>query len=368
MAQGRGALHDLLDGRVSWPPVVVPFGLDPFGWHGARKSYRNICAFALAHCTLLPKVLPVSSPLFIGGKVEISSSETCGPDGTVVRRVSMRIGGSERFMEEILTPGDSSWKIKKRWIETDNDLDFFIRRSDLEPAEPDLDAVRKKERDVGAHGLPYVEVNDPFYTVCEMFPTDQFFIRTITNTDGILRLVDMTAERVLHTIERLCHDTGCPFVLRLIGAEMAAPPFMSRENFLRFEGNFYQSAADIARSAGIPVSFHCHGPVGDIIDDVWEMGYSFMEPFEPPPRGNVTIGEALAITRGRGVVFGGVDEVLFTMGTPDDIRRAEDARLDDARGTGFPFILSQSATPFYEPLTPGAKDNILLFMERAVAG
>ena len=200
--------------------------------------------------------------------------------------------------------------MRKRWIENDDDLDFFLGLNDaVAPAEPDLDAVRKKERDVGVHGLPYVEVNDPFYTVCEMFPTDQFFIRTITDTGRIMRLIEQTSHRVIHAVERLCRDTGRPFVLRLIGAEMAAPPFMSRESFLGFEGDFYRKVADIARSSGIPVSFHCHGPVRDIMDDVWGMGYSFMEPFEPPPRGNVSIGEALAFT-GAGVVFGGVDEVL----------------------------------------------------------
>jgi len=60
--------------------------------------------------------------------------------------------------------------------------------------------------------------------------------------------------------------------------------------------------------------------------------------------------------------------VLFNMGSPDDIHRAVDACLDDARETGWPYILSQSATPFYEPLTPETERNILLFMERAAAG
>jgi len=290
------------------------------------------------------------------------------PDSSKVRRITMKTDGNERYMEEVQTPGDVSWKLRKRWIEDDRDFDFFLALENIEPAEPDIDAVREKERSVGEHGLPYVEINDPFYTVCEMFPTDQFFIRTLTDTDRIMRLIEMTSERILQVILRLCRDTGSPFILRLIGAEMAAPPFMSRENFLRFEGGFYSKAIAITRAHGVPASFHCHGPVRDIMNDVWEMGYSFMEPFEPPPRGNVTIGEALAITNGRGIVFGGVDEVLFNMGTPAEIIHAVGDCLDNARGTGLPFILSQSATPFYEPLTPEAERNILLFMNRGTAG
>ncbi|MDP2982320.1 MAG: uroporphyrinogen decarboxylase family protein, partial [Candidatus Latescibacter sp.] len=154
----------------------------------------------------------------------------------------------------------------------------------------------------------------------------------------------------------------------LIGAEMAAPPFMSRGSFLRFEGKFYRDAAAITRRYGVPASFHCHGPVRDIMNDVWEMGYAFIEPFEPSPRGNVTIAEALAAARGRGIVFGGIDEVVFTMGSKDELRAAVKTCLDDSRGAGAPYILSQSATPFYDPLTPSAKENILLFMELGIKG
>ncbi len=64
-----------------------------------------------------------------------------------------------------------------------------------------------------------------------------------------------------------------------------------------------------------PPRFHCHGPVRGIMADVWEMGYDLMEPFEPPPRGDVSIAEALEGAGGRGIVFGGVDDVLLQRGS-----------------------------------------------------
>jgi hypothetical protein len=369
MPQGREAIYNLLEGRSSWPPVVVPFGLDPFGWHGERESYRDICRFALANCTLLPKVVPFSSPLFIGeGEARIESEREVEPDGTVVRRHLLTARGKTLRTEEVQTPGDSSWKTRRRWIENDDDLNFFLSLDMLSPAVPDLEAVREKEQQAGIHGLPYVEVSDPFYTVCEMFPTDTFYIKTLADSGRIEHLLEMTSARILEGIENLCRNAGCPFILRLIGAEMAAPPFMSRASFLKYEGDFYQKAIQTAQGWNVPAAFHCHGPVRDIMDDIWDMGYSFIEPFEPPPRGNVTIAEALALTRRRGVVFGGVDEVLFLAGTPEDMRHAVKECLDGARGTGAPYILSQSATPFYEPLTPAARENILLFMKLGVEG
>ncbi|MCE5251050.1 hypothetical protein LLG96_12605 [bacterium] len=369
MGQGRQALYDLMEKRVSWPPVVVPFGLDPFGWHGDRESYREVCDYALANCTLLPKVYPLSQPLAAGrGAVEIVTDIEREPDGTTVHRY--RLIGADRtlMMEEVQTPGDSSWKARKRWIEDERDFEYFLSLTGFTSARPDIDAVRQKERQVGEHGLPYVEVFDPFYMVSEMFHTDTFFIKTRTDTDRIVRLITLTGVRILDGIETLCRDAGCPFILRLVGAEMAVPPFMSRDDFLRFEGDFYREVSEISRRYDVPVAFHCHGPVRDIMNDIWEMGYTFIEPFEPEPRGNVTIAEALACTSGRGVVFGGIDDVIFNTGGPEDVRSAVKRCLDNARDTGAPFILSQSATPFYEPLTDSAKRNLLLFMELGTKG
>ena len=369
MAQGRQAVLDLLDGKVTWPPVVIPFGLDPWGWHGDQPSYDELCEFALEHCTLFPKVYPFSDPLAIGkGEVEIVSDIQEENDGTFIRRYEL-IGASRKpFMEEVQTPGDSSWKNRKRWIENDDDLEFFLGLEDVCPPVPDVDAVREKERHVGEHGLPYIETPDPFYTVCEMFPTDEFFIKTITDKERVVRLIEGISERMLCAVERLCERAKCPFILRVIGAEMAVPPFMSADVFLRFEGEFYERIMEITRLNNIPASFHCHGPVRDIMDIIWKMGYAFIEPFEPPPNGNVTIAEAIEAARGRGIVFGGIDDVLLNSGSLDDVRSAVQQCLDDARDTGRPFILSQSSTPFSDPLSPEARDNYLLFLELGAGG
>jgi len=369
MSQGRQAVFDLLENRVSWPPVVVPFGLDPWGWHGGQESYREVCDYALEHCTLFPKVYPLSDQLFVGeGDIHLLTTTTREKDGTVIRRHELEGAPRPLRMEEVQTPGDSSWKNRKRWIANDQDLECFLELTDLASANPDIRAVCEKERQVGDLGLPFVEVADPFGTVSEMFSTDEFYIKVRTDTESIIRLLEITGKRIIAGIKALCRDTGCPFILRLIGGEMAVPPFLSRNDFLLFEGDFYRIVADIAQRYRIPVAFHCHGPVRDIMDDIWEMGYNFIEPFEPEPRGNVTIRVALECAKGRGVVFGGIDDVILNAGTQTDVRNAVTRCLDDARGTGLPFILSQSATPFHDPLSREAGHNIILFIELGTRG
>ena len=369
MAQGRQAVFDLLNNKTSWPPVVVPFGLDPWGWHGEQESYREVCSYAVEHCTLFPKVYPLNIPLFVGeGDVQLVTDNKREPDGTLVRRHELKGALRPLSMEEICTPGDSSWKNRKRWIENDQDLDCFLRLDTIVPAKPDIDAIREKERQVGDHGLPYIEVPDPFGTVSEMFSTDDFYIKLRTDTDRIIELLDSTGKRIQHCVDEVCSDTGCPYILRFIGAEMAVPPFLSRDDFIRFEGEFYRNVAETTKKYGVLTAFHCHGPLRDIMDDIWSMGFNFIEPFEPLPRGDVTITEALTGSDGRGVVFGGIDDVIFNAGTMEDVSTAVESCLNDARSTGFPYILSQSATPFHDPLPEKASRNILHFMELGIKG
>jgi len=369
MPQGREALYDLLDGKTMWPPVVVPFGLDPFGWHGERKSYERVCAFALKRCTLLPKVYPFPDPLCSGqGEAAVVSHTRTGDNGIKVRRFELTDVAQPLAMEEIQTPGDSSWILKKPWIQSEEDLGIFLEMPPLSHAEPDLQALRRKEGEVGDHGLPYAEIVDPFRIVCGLFPTETFYIKILTDPEPIERLLAVTQERVLASLEALCRKADCPFILRFIGAEMAAPPFLSREDFLRFEAGFYKEASLLARRHGIPRAVHCHGPVREIMGDIWEMGYDFLEPFEPPPRGNVSIAEALATANGRGIVFGGIDDVLLQTGKSEDVRATVEKCLEEARQTGGPFILSQSATPFFDPLRAGTEANLLAFLEMGTGG
>jgi hypothetical protein len=368
-AQGRQAIYELLQSKASWPPVIVPFGLDPWGWHGGREGYRELCELARERCTLLPKVFPLDKPLGSeDGELRIQSEERTDSEGTTLR-VRRLIGGPHTLSsEDIRGAGELAWRTRKRWIESDADLAAFLELGQLPPAVPDVRSLRAKEAQVGQHGLPYAEVVDPFAAVCEMFLTEDFYVRLLTDRPRVEALLSFTSERILAGIESLCGEAGCPFILRLIGAEQAVPPFLKREDFLRFEGPFYRRAAEIAARYGVPAAFHCHGPVAEILDDVWSMGYSFIEPFEPPPRGNIGIAAALRRTAGRGVVFGGVDDVLLSTGSSEEVQRAVESCLRQARDAGGPYILSQSATPFFDPLTEKAKRNLLLFLECALAG
>ena len=367
MNQGKSAIFKLLKGKALWPPVVVPFGLDPFGWHGERESYREICTYALDNCTLLPKVFPFPNYLSIGeGDISIVSKIYSESDRIKVRKSILKGVSPNLTMEEIQTPEDSSWKIRKRWLEDEEDIDTFINLKNIEPCEPDIEVIEKKTEQLGSYGLPYAEIMDPFSVVSEMFKTDTFYIKLLTDNERILYLLKETSKRIIDSIESLCRKVKSPFILRLIGAEFAVPPFLSREDFLKYDEDFYKKVIAVTGKYGIPAAFHCHGPMKDIMNDVWEWGYSFIEPFEPPPRGNVTIEEALEASSDKSIVFGGIDEVVLNTGTKEEVKNHVDNCLMQAKGKNKPFILSQTATPFFDPINDYVKENYLLYLKLSI--
>ncbi len=367
MNQGKNAISKLLKGEALWPPVVVPFGLDPFGWHGEKESYREICTYALDNCTLLPKVFPFPNYLSIGeGDISIVSKIYSESDGIKVRKSILKGVDPNLVMEEIQTQEDSSWKTRKRWLEDEEDIDTFINLKNIEPCEPDAEVIEEKAKQLGSYGLPYAEIMDPFSVVSEMFKADTFYIKLLTDNERVLYLLKETGERIIKSIESLCRRVKSPFILRLIGAEFAVPPFLSREDFLKYDGDFYKKVIDVTDKYGIPAAFHCHGPMKDIMNDIWEWGYSFIEPFEPPPRGNVIIGEALEASSGKGIVFGGIDEVVLNTGTKEEVKSHVDSCLMQANGKNKPFILSQTATPFFDPISDNVKENYLLYLKLGI--
>jgi hypothetical protein len=65
-----------------------------------------------------------------------------------------------------------------------------------------------------------------------MVPTELIYVKTINDRPRLEPLLIVTSRRILRSIEHLCRDICRPFILRLIGSEKVATPFMSREEFL----------------------------------------------------------------------------------------------------------------------------------------
>jgi uroporphyrinogen-III decarboxylase len=93
------------------------------------------------------------------------------------------------------------------------------------------------------------------------------------------------------------------------------------------------------------------------------MGPDGLHTIEAPPVGNCTFTEAFEIVGDKIALIGNIQYDDFRALTPDEMRRAVIAVLDECRGKRL--ILSPSAGPYEESITPEMAENYLVFMKTA---
>ena len=81
------------------------------------------------------------------------------------------------------------------------------------------------------------------------------------------------------------------FIFRICGPEYATPPFLSPELFRRFVTPYLTEIIAEIRGAGAFARVHCHGRIARVLDQMVEAGAQGLDPIEPPPDGDITLGE-----------------------------------------------------------------------------
>lgn len=170
-------------------------------------------------------------------------------------------------------------------------------------------------------------------------------------------ILSMTGRDVLHAICRremaivlarlkyaLARGVG-PF-FNMAGEEYVTPPLHSPADFGDFIVRYDKPILDLVHEAGGRVHIHCHGSIGKVLDGFLEMGADVLHPFEAPPMGDVTPGEAKARARGRICLEGNIQIGDLYEETPGEIRRQTEALIadcfDDRRG----LIVCPTASPY----------------------
>ena len=120
---------------------------------------------------------------------------------------------------------------------------------------------------------------------------------------------------------------------------------------------------DLIHAHGCKVIQHYHGQIKLILPDFLEMGPDGLHTIEAPPIGNCTFAEAFDIVGDKIALIGNIQFDEFTALSPDEMRRAVIAVLDECRGKRL--ILSPSAGPYEESITPEMAKNYLAFMKTA---
>ncbi|MHB1318486.1 MAG: hypothetical protein ACYCYF_07715 [Anaerolineae bacterium] len=97
---------------------------------------------------------------------------------------------------------------------------------------------------------------------------------------------------------------------------------------------------------------HCHGRIGAVLDAIAEMGPDALDPIEPPPQGDVSLGDVRKRYGRQMVLFGNLEVSEIESLPTDQFReRVLRALAEGSAGSGRGFVLLPSSCPYGRELS-----------------
>ena len=364
----RERLFAVLNGEpTDHVPIWLLFPYHRTGYYGDVRdepSYRPVFEASKQYAIMLDRRNP-RVPLFAPEVKQWHEAWTEGDDK--VEREFLEYQG-RRLYSEIRR---HSWGTDiKRLLCTADDLEFYCSlplNTDPDAITAQLDAqlptyLQERAEFPEEYGAMMLDLGEPVGALYGVSKLEEYAVWSLTHSDLIVDWFDrvMVQKRLVY---QYCLDRKLAEVYFLVGSELASPPLVSRKTFRRWIVPYARELIELIHAHGCKVIQHYHGQIKLILPDFLEMGPDGLHTIEAPPIGNCTFTEAFDIVGDKIALIGNIQYDEFRALTPDEMRRAVIAVLDECRGKRL--ILSPSAGPYEESITPEMAENYLAFMKTA---
>ncbi|MBI2302974.1 MAG: hypothetical protein HYU66_29050 [Armatimonadetes bacterium] len=249
---------------------------------------------------------------------------------------------------QVTVPRGQPGYVTEHWVKTDADLERYFCLPWV-VGEPDLGPALAMQTELGDRGLLYVDYGDPMYHAAGLFNYEDFTIRCLTDLPGTRAVVERMFERVAEQTRRVAAAAeGQPFLFYTAGPELATPPMLPPHVFAELVTPYQRELVRILHEHGHLVTCHCHGRVRDALPELLACEFDALEPLEPPPQGDITLGELFARCEGRMALMGYIQDQEFHSAAPGHLRRVvEEVRQVVAGRPGY--VMCPTCTPFQHP-------------------
>ncbi len=227
----------------------------------------------------------------------------------------------------------------------------------IDPEHP-FDVFRKVRGIVGPDYSVHGEITSPFDYFLDLFGHQEGLLGLLNEPGKSKKILKHFTGLIKQLALKMCSEdidaikVSSPFA----GAGFISPTFYS-EFVLPFE----QEIARAVRRAGVHIYTHTCGVVSDRLELMFDAGVSGIECLDPPPMGNVELGDAKRRTKGRGFIKGNIDSVNTLLNGTNEIILEDARRRIEAGREGGGFILSTACS-----VAPGVEREKLLLLREAV--
>jgi len=334
------------------------------------------------------RTLPVYQPIFEASKkytislnrrnpgVSLFSPEVKSWDeqttinGYTTERHFVEYKGKQLISEVRQEPGST---FIKRLLTCPEDLEFYAAlpvNLDRDRIYQQLDAqmpqyLREKAEFPPEFGSMMLDIGEPVGPLYNVAKLEEYSVWSLTHSDLIVDLFDrfMEQKRILY---RYCLERDLADVYFMVGSELASPPLVSRQTFLRWIVPYAAELIEMIHSYDKKVIQHYHGKIKRILPDFLTMKPDALHTIEAPPVGDCTFTQAFDIVGDHIALIGNIQYDEFRHLTPQEMTAAVQDVLNECRGKRL--ILSPSAGPYETEIAPNMVKNYLAFIQAGWEG
>ncbi|NOY10150.1 MAG: hypothetical protein GXP33_15055 [Spirochaetes bacterium] len=256
----------------------------------------------------------------------------------------------------------SIWR-EDNLIKTDQDIDSFLSMP-FKPKLPDIKIYKRLLSQLGESGIMQVQMPNPIGLIIENMGYEDFLLRVYTMPEKIDALLEKAQQIIINWLDIIL-QAGIGESFRICGAEYCAPPMASPAFYHHSVTELDKPIVKMIHGADGIVQYHCHGPISRILDDFIELGVDAIDPCEPSPNGDISLGDIAHRVESSMVIMGNIELDALDRAAPEEIEKLVATAIDEVAGKAL-FLLMPTSSPFISPLPVKTSDNIISFINAAL--
>ena len=260
---------------------------------------------------------------------------------------------------------DTVWTLE-HLLKNSNDLRTFLDlpaphfSGRVDPAN-----ILQAEAALGDTGIVMLDTPDPLCLAASLFHLADYTIAALTEPGLFHRLLDRFAGALYPQVQAIAERLPGR-LWRIYGPEYASPPYLPPRLFREYVVEYARPVVQSIQSTGGYARLHCHGRLKAILEDIISMDVDGLDPIEPPPQGDLSLGEVRRRCGERVVLFGNIEVAEIETLPPDRFEnRVRQSLADGISEAGSGFVLMPSACPIGRVLSDQAVANYTLMVKAA---
>ncbi|RJP22096.1 MAG: hypothetical protein C4527_22470 [Candidatus Omnitrophota bacterium] len=228
----------------------------------------------------------------------------------------------------------------------------------------DMSSFEQAVARLGDRGVMLCDTMDPVCTMAYALDFEPFMILAWQERARLRKFMDLALER-LHAELRYKLEHGAGPVWRIYGPEYISPPYFPPDVFRELVLEYDKAIIDLIHEYGGYVRLHSHGNVSQLLDQFIEMGADATDPLEPPPQGDVDLGDVKKRYGESLILFGNIELAYLEYWQPEQIETYVKQSID-AAAEGGGYVIMPTAAPINAPLWQTTERNYYRLIETAL--